>query len=139
VVGLAKASSTLISDPFAEKCIDVRLRKRVTGALKIFWATQHYLQSVFSPRVARREGSCLCEIPPFCRDEFASCTTSNSVAFGCHPSRHEPLDTFDTSHPSRTAVPRSEQIWPHARAAALLLTGITEHGPKLPTIVAKLR
>jgi hypothetical protein len=46
VVGLAKASPTLIFDAFAEKCIDVSLRKRVTGALKIFWATQQYLQSV---------------------------------------------------------------------------------------------
>jgi hypothetical protein len=94
-MGLAKASPNLIfRSGRAEKTIDAKLAKRVSGALINFPAAQTYFQSVRAARPAWRECGSSSTVRPFGRKEFASWTTSNSVASGCHPSWHEPLDLF---------------------------------------------
>ena len=92
--GWPKPAPPLFLVPSARKTIDAWLAKRVCGALKKFPAAQPYRQSVYVPRPARREVCTLSTIRPSSREEFATCSTSNSVASGCHPSRHEPLDPF---------------------------------------------
>lgn len=78
----------------ARKTVDAWLAKRVSRALKYFPAAQPYRQSACVPRPVRREVCRLSTSRPSSREEFATCSTSDSVASGCHPSRHDPLDPF---------------------------------------------